>query len=79
LAELARVAAMVIWTAAFITALPWLGFLLSSGLFLVGANLLYGNRNPVSIVGLAVIVPALLYLFFEKFMIILLPASRLFG
>lgn len=78
-AGLLRVAAMVVWTAAFVAALPWLGYLLASGLFLVGANLLYGNRNPIPIVAISVAVPTCLYLFFEKFMIVLLPSSRLFG
>lgn len=76
---LARVGAMIAWTAIFIAALPWLGYLVSSALFLAGANVLYGNRRPVSIVAVAVILPVALLLFFEKFMIVLLPSSRLFG
>ena len=78
-AGLLRVTGMVVWVAAFIAAMPWLGYLFASVIFLVGANLLYGNRNPYSIIAIAVIVPVALLLFFEKFMIVLLPSSRLFG
>jgi hypothetical protein len=78
-AGLGRVAAMIAWIAAFVFALPWFGYLISSALFLVGASFLYGNRRPLSIVATAVILPVALLLFFEKFMIVLLPSSRLFG
>ncbi len=78
-AGLVRVGAMIVWTALFVAALPWFGYLVSSAAFLVGANLLYGNRRPVSIIAIAVIVPVALLLFFEKFMIVLLPSSRLLG
>lgn len=78
-AGLIRVGAMIAWTALFVAALPWFGYLVSSAAFLVGANLLYGNRRPVSIIAIAVIVPVALLLFFEKFMIVLLPSSRLLG
>ncbi|MCZ6509422.1 MAG: tripartite tricarboxylate transporter TctB family protein [Alphaproteobacteria bacterium] len=76
---LIRVGTMIAWTTAFIFALPWFGYLASSAVFLVGANVLYGNRRPVSVIAIAVIVPVALLLFFEKFMIVLLPSSRLFG
>lgn len=79
LSGLGRVFAMVVWTAMFVAALPWLGYLLASIIFLVGANLLYGNRKPLPIIVIAIVVPVLLLLFFEKFMIVLLPSSRLFG
>ena len=76
---LIRVGAMIAWTAAFIFALPWFGYVVSSAVFLVGTNVLYGNRRPVLVIAIAVIVPLALLLFFEKFMIVLLPSSRLFG
>lgn len=78
-AGLGRVATMIVWIAVFVAVLPWFGYLFSSALFLVGASLLYGNRRPLSIVATAVILPVALLLFFEKFMIVLLPSSRLFG
>ena len=70
---------MLGWTGAFITALPWFGYLMSSIVFLIGANLLYGNRKPTGMIVVAVAVPLGLLLFFEKFMIVLLPSSRLIG
>ena len=78
-AGLWRVAAMIVWIALFVAALPWFGYLASSALFLVGAGLLYGNRRPLSIIATAAILPVALLLFFEKFMIVLLPSARLFG
>ncbi len=76
---LLRVAAMLAWTIAFIAALPWLGYLAASAIFLIGANLLYGNRRPLNIGVISIVVPLALLLFFEKFMIVLLPSSRLIG
>ncbi len=78
-AGLLRVVAMLGWTAGFIAALPWFGYLMSSMVFLIGANLLYGNRKPIGMILVAVAVPLGLLLFFEKFMIVLLPSSRLIG
>lgn len=78
-AGLLRVLAMLAWTGAFIAALPWFGYLMSSMVFLIGANLLYGNRKPTRMIVIAVTVPLGLLLFFEKFMIVLLPSSRLIG
>lgn len=76
--SIARVLFLLGSIAAYVAALPWFGYLLSSGLFLAGANLLYGNRNPVTILAAAIVAPIGLMLFFEKFMIILLPSARLF-
>ena len=76
---LLRVAVMVIWIGVYIVALPWFGYLLSSFIFLAGSTWFYGNRKPVSIAAIALMVPLVLLLFFEKFMIVLLPSSRLFG
>lgn len=74
-----RVAGIVVWISAYVIALPWFGYSLATALFLVGACLLYGNRNPIVILGIAIVLPLLLLLFFEKFMIVLLPSSKLFG
>lgn len=76
---LARVAGLLGWIILYVAALPWFGYLASSIVFLAGANLIYGNRNPVSVVAISVIVPVCLLLFFERFMIVLLPSARLFG
>jgi hypothetical protein len=66
-------------TALYIAALPWTGYLATSALYFGAASLLFGNRRPVSIVVAMIVVPLALLLFFEKYMIVLLPAARLFG
>lgn len=76
---LIRVAGILVWIIAYIAALPWFGYLASSIVFLAGANLIYGNRNLISVIAISVIVPVALLLFFERFMIVLLPSARLFG
>lgn len=74
-----RIPMMVGGLLVYIAALPWLGYLLASGAFLVGASLLYGNRNWWVLLCLAVVLPGVLLLFFEKVMIVLLPAARLWS
>jgi len=78
LAPLMRVAIVVAQTVVYIAALPWLGYLLASSIFFGGLSLVYGNRKPLSILVVMVSVPLVLMLFFEKFMIVLLPSARLF-
>ncbi len=73
-----RVVTVVVLTAAYIAALPWFGYLLSTGACLGVMALLYGTRAPVTIVGVMVGLPLLLQVFFEKYMIVLLPSARLF-
>jgi hypothetical protein len=41
--------------------------------------LLFGNRRPLLVLLLTLLVPLALMLFFEKFMIIPLPSASLFG
>ena len=65
-------------TALYVFALPWTGYLLTSALYFGAASLLFGNRQPVSIVVAMVVVPLALLLFFEKYMVVLLPSARLF-
>lgn len=74
-----RVPMMVAWLVVYIAALPWLGYLVASGAFLIGAGLLYGNRRWWVLIGSAVVLPGLLLLFFEKVMIVLLPAAKLWN
>jgi hypothetical protein len=76
---LARVAAMVAWIALYITALPQLGYMAASIAFLIGAALLYGNRRWPVILIVAGLLPLALLLFFERFMIVLLPDGALWG
>jgi|SaaInl7_200m_RNA_FD_contig_31_1877730_length_1681_multi_12_in_0_out_0_2 hypothetical protein len=73
-----RVTAAIVWTALYIAALPWFGYLLSSCVYFGGLSLMYGNRNPIAIIAVMVSVPLVLMLFFEKYMIVLLPSARLF-
>lgn len=63
---------------AFISALPWFGFLISGGFLAGGTALLFGNRRTAAIIGVAVVAPLVLSLFFEKAMVIYLPAGRFF-
>jgi hypothetical protein len=74
----ARAAGLFGLTALYIVALPWTGYFLSSALYFGAASLLFGNRQPVSIVVAMIVVPLALLLFFEKYMVVLLPAARLF-
>lgn len=71
--------ALVLWIILYVILLPIAGYLVASMIFMVGASLLYGNRRWQVILPWAVILPTGLQLFFEKVMIILLPASRLLG
>jgi len=75
----ARVAALFGFTALYIAALPWTGYLLSSALYFGALSLLFGNRSAVSILVPMLVVPLALLLFFEKYMVVLLPSARLFG
>ena len=76
---LARVAAMVVWIALYVGALPQLGYMAASIAFLIGASLLYGNRSWLVILVVAGLLPFALLLFFERFMIVLLPDGGLWG
>lgn len=73
------VAALIVWVVLYIVALPWLGYLAASGLFLIGASWLYGNRHWGVMLALAILMPLALLLFFEKVMLILLPTSLVLG
>lgn len=62
----------------YLAALPWIGYLVATAILLGGLALLFGNRRPVPIVLMMVLTPLALYLFFERYMVILLPPGRLF-
>lgn len=74
-----RVFGLVGWIAVYVAALPWAGYFIATAAFMVGASLMFGNRRWGVIASWAVLLPALLLFFFEKVMIVLLPASRLLG
>ena len=73
-----RLAALLGVSLAFAAALPWLGFLLCGGVLVAVTAWLFGNRQIVVIAAMALLTPFLLSLFFEKAMVIYLPAGRLF-
>lgn len=77
--RLGAVMALVVWVALYIATLPWLGYWLTSGLFLTGSSWLFGNRRWGVILLWAVLMPLALLLFFEKVMLILLPTSGILG
>ncbi|MCW5729306.1 MAG: tripartite tricarboxylate transporter TctB family protein [Alphaproteobacteria bacterium] len=66
---------MTLGLVAYIAALPWLGFYLSTVLLVGGLARLFGEGRILAILVLALAVPAVLLVFFERFMIILLPAA----
>jgi len=74
-----RVVALAGLTAIYVAALPWTGYLVSSALYFGALSLVFGNRRPVSIIVAMIAVPLALLLFFEKYMIVLLPSAGLFG
>jgi putative tricarboxylic transport membrane protein len=74
-----RVLLLVAGTAAYIWLLPVLGYLACTMAYIGGIALLFGNRRPISVALLMLLIPLALMLFFEKFMIIPLPSASLFG
>lgn len=74
-----RVVGTIVTAVLYVIALPWLGYLVASAACFAMISLLFGNRRFLSIAIAAIVLPAALYLFFEKYMIVLLPSSRLFG
>lgn len=74
-----RICAMVGWIALYVASLPLAGYIFASVVFLIGSSLLYGNRRLGVIVIGSILLPVILQIFFEKVMIVLLPASRLLG
>jgi hypothetical protein len=74
-----RVVLLVGATAAYIALLPLLGYYLCTALYFLAMALLFGNRRPLLVLLLTLLVPLALMLFFEKFMIIPLPSASLFG
>jgi len=75
----ARVAALLAACGGYVALLPLAGYLVSTALFVGATAWLFGNRRAASIILLMVLVPAVLFMFFEKFMIIPLPGALLLG
>lgn len=77
--SLAFVAAVIAIAILYAASLRWLGFPLASGLALAGLSYLFGARHWLTILGPAIVLPALIYVFFRYAMLVLLPTGRLFG
>jgi hypothetical protein len=74
-----RVLALLVLGLVYTAALPWLGYYVASVLFTGALAWLLGSRSPIMILLLMFLAPLALLMFFERFMNILLPSSRLFG
>lgn len=73
-----RALAVVAGTAAYALAMPWIGYFAATALYIGALALLFGHRGWLVLGALMIAVPMALILFFEDYMIILLPAGRLF-
>jgi tripartite-type tricarboxylate transporter receptor subunit TctC len=63
----------------YLVLLPWVGYLLTTGLFLVTAMVMLGVRRPVRVIGVTAGWLIFSYLVFEKVLYVQLPAGRLLG
>ena len=68
---------LLIALAAFVAAVPVLGFLLAGVAFFAVAMILFGARNPVMIIASAIAVPLFLLLLFRHVFSIILPSGIL--
>jgi hypothetical protein len=58
--------------------MPWFGYIAASALFVGALAWLFGNRRPLAILILMIATPFALSFFFQKAMVVYLPASSLF-
>ena len=72
-----RVPALVALSVLFVAALPWLGYLVASALFVGATAWLFGAKRPLVVMALMVLTPLLISVFFERAMVIFLPGGRL--
>ena len=63
----------------YLVMLPWIGYLVTTGLFLVTAMIMLGERRPVTVLGVTVGWLVFSYLVFVKLLYVQLPAGRLLG
>jgi hypothetical protein len=61
----------------YLMMLPWIGYLLTTGLFLVTAMIMLGERRPVTVASVTVGWLLFSYLVFVKLLYVQLPAGRL--
>ena len=74
----ARLLGLLALGIAFAATLKTIGFLISGSALVLGTALLFGNRRIVAIALMVGLAPITLSMFFEKFMVIYLPAGELF-
>lgn len=73
-----RLLALIALCIGFSASLRHVGFLVAGGGLALGTALLFGKRQIVALAVLALAVPFGIAIFFEKAMVIYLPAGRLF-
>lgn len=66
-------------TVAYGIAMFWIGFLLSSFLFIVAASLILGYRKLIVVVPVAAVYAIAVWFMFQEILLIILPASPWFG
>lgn len=75
--ESRRVILSMVVSIAFGLGVSYIGTLVSIALFIVGIMLVWGVRNPVTILLTAVLTPALIYGVFTKILLVQLPGGIL--
>jgi tripartite-type tricarboxylate transporter receptor subunit TctC len=63
----------------YLVALPWIGYLVTTGLFLITAMVMLGERRPVTVLGVTAGWLVFSYLVFVKVLYVQLPVGRLLG
>lgn len=76
---IAFVLAVIAISILYAASLRWLGFPLTSALALAALSYLFGARHWQWILIPAIVLPAIVFVFFRYAMLVLLPTGRLFG
>lgn len=72
----AKAVGLLVWFAAFITLLPYLGFLIAGVPFFAGLMLLCNSRRLLTVVIGAAVIPTFLFYLFRDGFLILLPHAQ---
>lgn len=75
--QLRQVISVVIPTTVYVLAIPYLGMYVSSGILIAGFMKYFGRYSWVLSIGLAVLVPLLLFMTFELWFLVPLPKGPL--
>lgn len=73
------VVAAIAIAVAYTASLRWLGFPIASAMALAALSVLFGARGWLTVIVPAIVLPAIVYVFFRYAMLVLLPTGRLFG